>query len=195
MKCNNFSGSSSSLSGSLQKVSTQILPPPLSLNWYFLSAQLLFYLLQKLNFFTNSTLEWFRSYNSSSKFPLPLPLPNSFVKIVISSKEVHFCSLLALHQEGVQYWLYPSCGSQNFCSLACTMLCQIFRLSFYFNLPFSLKTCSHSACAEKGWPLQPFSYCPISLTSVLSKFLVKSRNDFKSNVIIDRQYGFRKKQF
>src|SRR6201990_3286806 len=42
-------------------------------------------------------------------------------------------------------------------------------LSLYFDLPFMLKTCAHSACAE-GDPPQPSNYLPISLTSVFLKF-------------------------
>ena len=30
---------------------------------------------------------------------------------------------------------------------------KLFRLSFYFNIPFLLEMCNHSACAEEGGPL------------------------------------------
>src|ERR1700755_2540123 len=72
-------------------------------------------------------------------------------------------------------------------------------MSFYFNLPFLLETCAHSACAEEGGPSQPSNYRPISLTSVLSKVFesILNRKIWKhlnsSNLISDRQYGFRKK--
>src|ERR1044072_4038033 len=73
-------------------------------------------------------------------------------------------------------------------------------MSFYFNLPFLLKTCAHSACAQEGDPSQPSNYRPISLTSVLSKVFesILNRKIWKhlnsSNLISDHQYRFRKKR-
>src|ERR1700755_189628 len=69
-------------------------------------------------------------------------------------------------------------------------------MSFYFNLPFLLETCAHSACAKKGEISQPSNYRPISLTSVLSKVFesILNRKIWKhlnsSNLISDRQYPF-----
>src|SRR6201990_1638878 len=71
---------------------------------------------------------------------------------------------------------------------------------FYFNLPFLLETCLFQPVPKKGDPSQPSNYCPISLTSVLSKVFesILNRKIWNhlntSNLISDRQYGFRKER-
>ena len=73
-------------------------------------------------------------------------------------------------------------------------------MSFYFNLPFLLEMYAHSVCAEEGGHISTLYYRPISLTSVLSVVFesILNRKIWKhlnsSNLISDRQYGFRKKR-
>ena len=79
-------------------------------------------------------------------------------------------------------------------------LVNYFVFVFLLRPPFLLETCTHSACAEQGDPSQPSNYRPISLTSVLSKVFesILNRKIWKhlnsSNLISDRQYGFRKER-
>src|ERR1700755_2556926 len=79
-------------------------------------------------------------------------------------------------------------------------LVNYFVFVFLLRPPFLLETCTHSACPEQGDPSQPSNYRPISLTSVLSKVFeyILNRKIWKhlnsSNLISDRQYGFRKER-
>src|SRR6201990_1564685 len=78
-------------------------------------------------------------------------------------------------------------------------LVNYFDFVFLFRPSLLMETCAHSAYAEERVSLSILQLSSISLTSVLSKVFesILNRKFWKhlntSNLISDRQYGFRKK--
>src|SRR6201990_1621386 len=123
--------------------------------------------------------------------------------IVISSKDV--ISALSLSElntkkaygpDGIPPAVLKTCASE-----LAPCLDKLFRLCLSTStFPSCWKRALIQPLPKKGDPCQPSNYRPISLTSVLSKVFesILNRKIWKhlssSNLISDRQYGFRKER-
>ncbi|KAL7646845.1 UNVERIFIED_CONTAM: hypothetical protein RMT77_002101 [Armadillidium vulgare] len=147
-------------------------------------------------FASNSTLD------DSGAVPSPSTPSNSFMpKIVISSKDVtsaisELNTKKAYGPDGILPVVLKTCASE-----LAPCLGKLFRLCLSTStFPSCWKRALIQPVPKKGDPSQPSNYRPISLTSVLSKVFesILNRKIWKhlnsSNLISDRQYGFRKKR-
>ncbi|KAL7647645.1 UNVERIFIED_CONTAM: hypothetical protein RMT77_001245 [Armadillidium vulgare] len=147
-------------------------------------------------FASNSTLD------DSGAVPSPSTPSNSFMpKIVISSKDVtsalsELNTKKAYGPDGIPPVVLKTCASE-----LAPCLGKLFRLCLSTStFPSCWKRALIQPVPKKGDPSQPSNYRPISLTSVLSKVFesILNRKIWKhlnsSNLISDRQYGFRKKR-
>ncbi|KAL7641293.1 UNVERIFIED_CONTAM: hypothetical protein RMT77_008431 [Armadillidium vulgare] len=147
-------------------------------------------------FASNSTLD------DSGAVPSPSTPSNSFMpKIVISSKDVtsalsELNTKKAYGPDGIPPVVLKTCASE-----LAPCLGKLFRLCLSTStFPSCWKRALIQPVPKKGDPSQPSNYRPISLTCVLSKVFesILNRKIWKhlnsSNLISDRQYGFRKKR-
>src|ERR1700755_643843 len=147
-------------------------------------------------FASNSTLD------DSGAVPSPSTPSNSFIpKIVISSKEVtsalsELNTKKSYGPDGIPPMVLKTCASE-----LAPCLGKLFRLCLSTStFPSCWKRALIQPVPKKGDPSQPSNYRPISLTSVLSKVFesILNRKIWKhlnsSNLISDRQYGFRKER-
>ncbi|KAL7632739.1 UNVERIFIED_CONTAM: hypothetical protein RMT77_016940 [Armadillidium vulgare] len=147
-------------------------------------------------FASNSTLD------DSGAVPSPSTPSNSFMpKIVISSKDVtsalsELNTKKAYGPDGIPPLVLKTCASE-----LAPCLGKLFRLCLSTStFPSCWKRALIQPVPKNGDPSQPSNYHPISLTSVLSKVFesILNRKIWKhlnsSNLISDRQYGFRKKR-
>ena len=147
-------------------------------------------------FASNLTLD------DSGAVSTPSPPLNSFMpSIVISSKD-DISALFELNNknaygpDGIPPVVLKTCASE-----LAPCLGKLFRLCLSTStFPSCWKRALIQPVPKKGDPSQPSNYRPISLTSVLSKVFesILNRKIWKhlnsSNLICDRQYGFRKKR-
>ncbi|KAL7629919.1 UNVERIFIED_CONTAM: hypothetical protein RMT77_019962 [Armadillidium vulgare] len=147
----------------------------------------------------------FASYSTlddSGAVPSPsTPSNSSMPKIVISSKDVtsalsELNTKKAYGPDGIPPVVLKTCASE-----LSPCLGKLFRLCLSTStFPSCWKRALIQPVPKKGDPSQPSNYRPISLTSVLSKVFesILNRKIWKhlnsSNLISDRQYGFRKKR-
>ncbi|KAL7643877.1 UNVERIFIED_CONTAM: hypothetical protein RMT77_005883 [Armadillidium vulgare] len=147
-------------------------------------------------FASNSTLD------DSGAIPPPSTPSNSFMpNIVISSKDVisalsELNTKKAYGPDGILPAVIKTCASE-----LAPCLGKLFRLCLSTStFPSCWKRALIQPVPKKGDPSQPSNYRPISLTFVLSKVFesIVNRKIWKhlnsSNLISDRQYGFRKKR-
>jgi exonuclease III len=201
-KCNELSGSSSSRSfwhfskNVNSNFASSSFPPLISPDGSTAALPSTKAELFAQTFASNSTL------NDSGAIPPTPPPSDSFMpNIIISSKDVisalsELNTKKAYGPDGIPPVVLKTCASE-----LAPCLGKLFRLCLSTStFPSCWKRALIQPVPKKGDPSQPSNYRPIALTSILSKVFesILNRKIWKhlksSNLISDRQYGFRKER-
>jgi hypothetical protein len=201
-KCNNLAGSSSSRSfwhfakNVNSNFASSSFPPLISSDGSTAVLPSTKAELFSETFASNSTLD------DSGAIPSTPPPSNSFMPIIkISSKDVisalsELNTKKAYGPDGIPPAVLKTCASE-----LAPCLGKLFRLCLSSStFPSCWKKALIQPVPKKGDPSNPSNYRPIALTSILSKVFesIINKKIWKhlnsSNLISDRQYGFRKER-